>query len=110
MQLSANPAALLTSQENVAFEHTVANVLEPNRRFPDFAPQPLCNLVDHFCGGKRFRHIPAHLARTRQMPQQNRKDLMRCDKRSIAIHCADAIAVSVERESRIVVAATQSLP
>src|SRR6185437_9543356 len=103
-------AAFFAAQQDVAFEHPVADIFEADRRLPDFAAEELRNLVYHFRGGKRLRHVAAQPARPREMPQQDGKNLVRCDERSIRVHRADAIRIAIERESRAIAPAAHGAP
>ncbi len=89
---------------DVSFEHPVANVFEADRRLPHFAPEFRGNLVDHLRGRKRLRHVAGQIARSGQMPEQNRKNLVRRDERAVAVDRADAVRVAIEREACVIAA------
>src|SRR3984957_5301496 len=102
VEFGADAAAFLAAEENVAFEHAVANVFEADRGFPDFAAEFRGDLVDHFGGGKSFGDFAGKLTGTGEMPEQDGENLVRIDERAIAIDCADAVGVAVEAKTRVV--------
>ena len=68
------------------------------------APEFRGNLVDHLGGRKCFRHVAGQIARSGQVPEQNRENLVRSDERAVAVDRADAVGVAIEREARVVAA------
>src|SRR5690348_9005202 len=109
MQFRANAAAFFATEENIAFKHAIANVFESDRFFPYLATEFGGDLVDHLRGGKCLCNIARKITRAGKMPEENRENLMRRHKRAVAIDGADAIGISVKRETSVVTKRFNSL-
>ena len=99
VQLGSDAAAFFAAQQNVAFQHAVADVFEADGSFPDLAAEFRGDLIDHFRRGECLGYRAFEFARAGQMPQQDRENLVRIDEGAIAVHCADAVGVAIEREA-----------
>src|SRR5215469_18409424 len=67
------------------------------------------DLIDHFRGRECFRHVSGQLPRPGQMPEQNRKNLMRSHELATSVDRPNAVGIPVEGEARVVVAAAHRL-
>ena len=104
IQFGADAAAFFAAEENVGFEHAVADVFETDGGFPDFAAEFGGDLVDHFGGGESFGDVAGELAGSGEMPEQDGKNLVRGDEGAVAIDGADAVGVAIEAKAGVVFA------
>src|SRR6266850_387195 len=73
--------------------------------------------VDEFADGESFGDVSRKIAGSRQMPDEQRKNLVRIDERAIAVDGADAVAISIgagctppKRGSRVPRISSQATP
>src|ERR1700691_248463 len=89
MQFRSDAAAFLAAQQDVTLEHAVADVLEPDGRFPYFAAELCGNFVDHLGDGKRFCDVARELSRPREVPEEDGKYLVRGNESAVLVHRSD---------------------
>src|SRR5271170_720834 len=104
MEFCPDPATFFTTEQNVAFEHTIANVLEADGCFPDLTSKIRGNLVDQLGSRKSLYYLPGKFAGPLQVPKQNGKNLMRGDKCAVAIDSTDAVGITIECKARVILA------
>src|SRR5260370_38940682 len=109
LKARADAAAFLDDNQNVLLEHQLANVFEPNGHFVEFSSKFCRKLVDKLCYGKCFCDITRQVAGSREVPDEQRKDLVGVDERAVAVDGADTVAVSVSAEARGVLSGAHSL-
>ena len=104
IQFGADAAAFFAAEEDIGFEHAVADVFETDLGLPDFAAKFGGDLVDHFGGGKSFGDVAGEFSGSGEMPEQDGKNLVRGDEGAVAIDGADAVGVAIEAETGVVFA------
>ena len=104
IKLGADAAGFFAAQQDVAFQHQFADVLEADGHFVNAAAEARGDLVEQLGGGKCLGHVAGQFARAGQMPEQDGEDLVRRDERAVAIHGADAVAVAVGGKAGVVAA------
>src|SRR5260370_17353453 len=93
VQTGADAAAFFAANQNVLFEHQLANVLESNRRLMELSPEFCGELVNQLGNGECFCDVSRQVASSREMPDEQRKDLMRIHERSVPVNAADAVPI-----------------
>src|SRR6516162_1549774 len=109
MTANANSARLLTTNQDVALAHKVANVLEADSALVHLAAVFGADAVDH-AGGVEGAYDFARPLLALQEPFKNQgKDLVRVDEAAIFRDCAETVGVAVGGESRLAVSANDGL-
>src|SRR5262249_6664756 len=80
-------------------EHQLANVLKADGHLVELAPKFGSELVNELGHGKGLGNVPGQLARSRQVPYQQRKDLVWIDKGTVSIDGPNAVAVTVSAKA-----------
>src|SRR5216684_3439064 len=101
VEAGANPAAFFAANQNVLFEHQLADVFEADGRFMKLAAELGGKFVDKFGDGECLGNVSWKVARSRQMPDEQCKNLVRIDKRAVAVDGADAVAISIGAQAGV---------
>ena len=76
----------------------------------EFAAEFGREFVNQLGDRKGFRNVSRKLAGSRQMPNEQRKDLMGSHEGAGAVDRADAVAVAIGTEARVIFACPHRLP
>src|SRR6266481_9260713 len=110
VQTGADAAAFFAANQNVLFEHQLANVLESNRRLMELSPELCGELVNQLGNGECLCDVSRQFASSREMPDEQRKNLMGVDERAVAVNGADAVAISIGAQASVVFSGKHGLP
>src|SRR5260370_31280267 len=110
VQTGADAAAFFAANQNVLFEHQLANVLESNRRLMELSPEFCGELVNQLGNGECSCDVSRQVASSREMPDEQRKDLMRMHERSVAVKGADAGSIAIGAQASVAFSGTHGLP
>src|SRR5579864_6114794 len=83
IELGADTTGLFASQQNIALEHNLADVLESDGHFMNAPAIARGDFVEQLGGGKSFGQIAGNLAGSGEMPKKDGKDLVRRNERAI---------------------------
>src|SRR6185437_4795411 len=98
----SDTSALLAPNQDVLFQHQLANVFESNRHFVQLALEFRGEFVYELGDGKSLRDIARELAHSRQVPHQQCEYLVRIDERSVAVDCANSVPIAIGAKSSVV--------
>ena len=70
VEVGANAAAFFAADQNVLFEHQLADVFEADGRFVKCAAELGSKLVDELGNGKSFGDVSRQVASPRQVPYE----------------------------------------
>src|SRR5438874_1544547 len=87
------------------FEHPLANVFESDRHFVNATAITRCDFIEQLRRGKSLGEIAADLARAREVPEQDRENLVRGNECAVRMDGPDAIAISIGGKAGMVPAA-----
>ncbi len=102
IEAEANAAAFFTADQNVLFEHQFTDVFKADRNFVELAIEFCCELVNEFGDGEGFRDVTRKIAHAGEVPDEERKNLVRIDEGTIAVDCADAVTVAVGGKASVI--------
>src|SRR5690349_19472671 len=91
----SDSSGLLAADQNVAFQHEIADVFETDPALVQLASVLGCDTVDHFRGVECAHHLAGPLLSFEQPAKDDGIDLVRIDETSIFSHRAYAIRVTV---------------
>src|SRR6266404_7759264 len=76
VQAGADSAAFFAPDQNILLQHQLANVFEADRNFVQLAIEFRGKLIDQLGHGKRLGNIAGELTRAREVPDEQREDLV----------------------------------
>src|SRR5713101_6699479 len=85
IEAGADAAALFAADQDVLFEHQLANVFETDGDFVKLAAEFRGELVNQLGYGKSFGNIAGEFSRARQVPNKQGENLVGGDERAIAV-------------------------
>src|SRR5215469_7451342 len=110
MQACTDAPALLAANQNVLLEHQFANVLKADRHFVELAAELRGQLVDELRDRKSLCDVAWKVSRSGEVPHKQRQNLVWIDEASCAVNRANAVAIAIGAEARIVIAGEHGLP
>src|SRR5215831_7502154 len=104
MSFDTDPATFFASNQDVPLQHEFANVLEPDGRNVQGQVVLASQLVDHSGGGEGFHHLAPQPAVLREVLEEDRKDLVRINERSVPVNGAQAVGIPVRGQTSVTAA------
>src|SRR5450432_2679441 len=101
VEAGAEAAAFFAADEDVLFEHKLANVFEADGDFVELAAEAMGDLVDELGNRKSFGDIAGEIAGAGEMPGEQGKKLVRIEEGAVAVDGADAVPVTVGAETGV---------
>src|SRR5260370_22237691 len=93
--MGPEPPASSTADQNVLFKHQLADVLEADGHFVKLPAEFCGELVDELGNRKSFGDVSRQVASSREVPDEQRKNLVGVDERAVAVDGADAVAIAI---------------
>src|SRR5450755_2179857 len=101
VEAGAEAAAFFAADEDVLFEHELADVFEADGDFVELAAEAVGNFVDELGYRKSLGDIAGEIAGAGEMPGEQGKKLVRIEEGAVAVDGADAVAVAVGAETGV---------
>src|SRR6266851_1235190 len=109
VQTGADSAAFFAADQNVLFKHQLADVLEADGHFVKLPAEFCGELVDELGNRESFGDISWQVASSREMPDEQCKNLMGVDERAVAVDRSNTVAIAVGTKARVVFSGAHGL-
>src|SRR5260370_17790869 len=109
VQTGANSPAFFAADQNVLFKHQFADVLEADGNFVKLPAEFCGELVDELGNGKSFGDVSRQVASSREMPDEQRKNLVGVDERTVAVDRSNTVAIAVGTKAGVVFSGAHAL-
>src|SRR5437016_2207207 len=101
MALYADAARFLSANQNLPFQHEVADVLKADATFEQLAVVPGGNSVKHPGGIEGAHHVTRPVAMSKQPLQDDGINFMRINEAAIFRHSANAVGIAIRHYARM---------
>ena len=102
IQAGADAAAFFSTDQDILLQHEFADVLEADGNFVELAAVFGGELIDQLGDRKGLGNVAGKFSSANEVPNHKRENLVRVDEAAVAIDGADAVAIAIRSEARVI--------